>query len=434
MVQNADICFLPVDRFGRRNTILAAGYIFLIGVALQTAAPNVATLFVGRAVGGFALAWANIAVQIYTTECSPAEIRGTVVGIQQVMLTMGAAMAYWINYGLALHQGTLGNAIFRIPFGLQFLPVVLMIFFVSFLPKSPRWLVLHDRDDDARKSLANLWSTDPSDDRVITEVAQIRTFSDAHPDATWTQVFSKTNFPRISVAVSLILFQQFTGQNLILYYAPRVFAGLGISSSTSGLLATGVVGLVKFTMSIFSILIIDTFGRRPLLLSGTLLMVIAFFYIGAETHIMPVQTLNGASITGIVMVYVFILAYSYSWGTCHYIIVSEVLTNELRAKCQVLTGGTDWLFQYVTIQASSSMLKNLGGRTYFAFATFNTFFLIYFYFFLPETAQHKLEGMSSAFKESKVVGATLVEKDPDQEQVQQQVENAIHQVHAEEKS
>ncbi|RUP51794.1 general substrate transporter [Jimgerdemannia flammicorona] len=198
------------DTFGRKVTILYASLVFVVGVIMQAAATNLALLFVGRAVGGYALATIAIAVQMYNAEVSPKEIRGKVVGIQQVMAAFGIAVAYWTNYGIKLsftNGGSVqGEATFRLPFALQAVPTVLLAIGIIFVPHSPRWLGMKNRWEEAAQSLSKLRGVPVDDESVQKELGDIRlAIEEQARKGTWAEVFSSRNVPRLLVGVPVCI-------------------------------------------------------------------------------------------------------------------------------------------------------------------------------------------------------------------------------------
>lgn len=301
------------DGLGRKTSILVNTIIFSIGAVIQTVAPSFLWFVIGRFISGFSLCVIAVAVQVYNAEVSPSHIRGRVVGLQQFMVCIGIAASYWINYFVDTSEAWKGNSIqYSLPLGLQVVPPVVLFAGLLFLPQSPRWLATKGDYIGARKALANVRELAENDAAIDQELSDIAEFVDNHQTSTWTEVFGGKNMKRLSVGVPLILFQQFAGQNIINYFSPTLFSGLGLNQQSADLFATGMVGLLKVIITIPALMAVDRLGRRPLMIWGTIIMAGAFYYIGVFNVVSPA---NGKSITAggyvaIGMIYVFMVSTS----------------------------------------------------------------------------------------------------------------------------
>ena len=285
------------DGIGRKSSILVMCVVFSIGVVIQTLSHSLEVMLVGRFISGIAVSVMSVAVSMYNTEMAPSKIRGTIVGAQQLMVAVGSAFAYWLNY---LMRNVEGQAQVVVPLGLQLVPAVFLFAGLIFLPRSPRWLASQGLLVEARESLAKIRQLPLSSDAVNDEMEEITTFLDQHKSSFWSEVFSPDNLQRLQIGVPFILFQQFLGQNLINYYSPTLFKSLGLDSNGADLFATGFIGIIKILMTVPALILVDKLGRRPLMLTGTILMAGSFYFIGYYT------TLNSTSIgvAGYVVIYI----------------------------------------------------------------------------------------------------------------------------------
>jgi SP family arabinose:H+ symporter-like MFS transporter len=195
------------------------------------------------------------------------------------MVSLGAIAAYALNYGLSIILDPLDPLLFTLPFGLQAVPAILLGLGMCFMPQSPRWLISRGRERDARKALGYIRGYDVDSAEIEHEIRGYEEEHRSNSTSTWKGVFSKENIPRLMVGVPLILFQQFlgryflssnsyTGMNALNYFAPQIFRDLGVTGKSGDLFATGIIGVVKLSVSIPAILYIDRSGRYSIPLIG----------------------------------------------------------------------------------------------------------------------------------------------------------------------
>ena len=298
---------------------------------------------------------------MYVAECSPPELRGFMIGMQQLAIEFGIMVSFWIDYGCHYIGGTgetQKDAAWLVPLALQLGPATILLVGMVFMPFTPRWLIHHGREEEARTTLAKLRSMDINHELITIEFLEIkaqsmfekRTVEANFPhlkEMTWWNTIKlqfvaigslfKTMpmFRRVIVATVTMFFQQWTGinagklpvlisicslqlTNLVLYYAPSIFGELGLSSNTTSLLATGVVGIVMLIATIPAILYIDNIGRKPALAIGALGMGLCHFIIAIIYAMNENQwdTHGAAGWAAIVMVWLFVVHFGWSWGPC----------------------------------------------------------------------------------------------------------------------
>lgn len=290
-----------------------------------------------------------------------------------------------------------------------------------FMPFSPRWLVHHDREDEARKVLSNLRGLSPDHELVELEFLEIkaqslfekRTVAEHFPhlrDQTAWNVFklqfvaikslfkTRSMFKRVVVATVTMFFQQWSGINAVLYYAPSIFKQLGLSSNTTSLLATGVVGIVMFIATIPSVLWIDRVGRKPVLTIGAIGM--------ATCHIIIAvivakdkdkwQSESAAGWAAVCMVWLFVIHFGYSWGPCAWIIVAEIWPLSSRPYGVSLGASSNWMNNFIVGQVTPDMLNEISYGTYILFGLLTYMGAAFIWFFVPETKRLTLEEMVSS--------------------------------------
>lgn len=282
----------------------------------------------------------SMIVPMYNAEVAPPEVRGSLIALQQLAICFGIMISFWIDYGTNYIGGTgstQSEAAWLLPICLQLFPAVVLFAGILFMPFSPRWLVHHDREDEARKVLAKLRGLPLDHELVELEFLEIkaqslfekRTVAEHWPalrELTAWNTFklqfvaigslfrTKAMFRRVIVATVTMFFQQWSGVNAILYYAPSIFASLGLSSNTISLLATGVVGIVMFLATIPSVLYIDKIGRKPILTVGAIGMatchIIISIIVARDQH--SWGTHKGAGWAAVAMVWLFVMHFGYS--------------------------------------------------------------------------------------------------------------------------
>ena len=298
------------DWLGRRLTVIVSCAIFTVGVIVQACTVNKDFIIAGRFVTGIGVGGFSMLVPLYNAELAPPEVRGALVALQQLAITFGIMISYWIGYGTNFIGGTGANqsdAAWLVPICIQLLPsTTLAAGMVLFMPQSPRHLMNTGRDQECLDTLARLRSTSTDDMRVKIEFLEIKALhefeklrlAEAYPhyqDGSLkssimigfkeytTLITNKSLFKRTVVAVLTMVFQQWNGVNAILYYAPFIFAGFGLSGRTTSLLATGVTGSAMFLATIPAVLYVDRFGRKTILIAGGIGMASCHFIVAGIT-------------------------------------------------------------------------------------------------------------------------------------------------------
>jgi sugar porter (SP) family MFS transporter len=245
------------DRIGRRPTILITATVFVLGVLLAAFTPSYAVLLIARVIIGLAVGTSSMVVPLYIGEIAPPRFRGGLVSLNQLAITLGILISYLVDYGLS----SSGN--WRLMFGLAAIPAVLLFAGILTQRESPYWWIERGRDDEARSVLARLRPSGEVDQEV-TEIREII----SQGRAGLRELLSRAVKPALAVGVFMAIFQQVTGINTVIYYAPSLLhdAGLGASSA---LLANVGIGAVNVIMTIVAIRLLDRTGRRPLLIRGS---------------------------------------------------------------------------------------------------------------------------------------------------------------------
>ncbi|KAI8387303.1 general substrate transporter [Blakeslea trispora] len=400
------------ERLSRKYTIIIASAVFILGAGLQTGAHNYDMMIAGRFVAGLGVGSLSMAVPLYLSELAPKEIRGRLISLQQLMITIGIMVAFWVGAGT---QYLDSNASWQIPLGIQIVPAAVLLVGAMFLPFSPRWLVNKGRNEEALGVLARLHSNgDKTAPHVVAEyeeiVAQVeheRTVS----VSSYLELFKGNLLRRLILGVVIQIFQQFTGINSIMYYAPVIFQQAGVPGRASALIASGVNGVLNVLSTIPPILFLDRLGRRVVLISGALIMGTAMLLCGivmaATARVFQNETsgqmevdMSGnrsASYFCIVMIYFFVAGFAYSWGPCGWVYPAEIYPLSIRAKGTSITTAANWLMNFIISLFVPIMLTTITWGTYIFFGACCMVMAVCVFLFYPETKGRSLEEMDMVF-------------------------------------
>lgn len=403
------------SRFGRKPVLLASGVIYLIGSIIQSTAgigtsPAVGlkVLYFSRFFGGMGVGLMSALVPTYVSECAPRAIRGRCTGSIEVAVGLGNMLAFWVNYSVSLDISP-GQMQWRLPIIAQIIPGTLFLFFMLFQPESPRWLVERDRYEDAAAALAYIARKDQDDDAVVLTLSEIRAdFVGKHRLPLLTQFRkmgeSKIIFLRCIIPSLATFFQQWSGTNAINYYTPQIFAGLGFSSTSSALFATGIYGVVKFVVTCITLaFVIESWGRKRTLIYGGLGQGLMMLWIGGYTGAHPNQGIVPGTYVSIVAVYLYGVSFCLGWGFTPLVLGSEVAPGHLRTAVMSLATANTWLFTYVIAQITPIMLNRITYGTYLVFGVASFIMVVWVYIFIPETTGYPLEDIKYLFEKDIIV-------------------------------
>jgi sugar porter (SP) family MFS transporter len=335
----------------------------------------------------------------YVAENAPRGIRGLLVGFYQLFETMGAMVAFFINYGSLLHLK--GHATWIVPLSMQSLPPFLLLVSIILCPESPRWLASKDDWDGASSVLSKVRNLPVTHPYVQAELLEMKTQLDAEKsrlagNSYWSLTKEAWTIPgnrrRSILVIVLMIAQQMSGTNAINYYAPTIFTALGVTGNTNSLFATGIYGVVKVvSCGIFITFLADTLGRRWSLTWTGIFMGFCMFYLGFYVRFDPPVKgvpISGAGTAALVMVYLFASAFQFGWGPCCWIISSEIFSQRLRGLGVSYAAATQWLFNLVVARSTPVMLNTVGSHgygTYFIYGCFCFTIGIGAFFLVPET-------------------------------------------------
>ncbi|KAG6335664.1 hypothetical protein ID866_3422 [Astraeus odoratus] len=426
------------DKLSRKYTIFSAVVVFCIGVIVQTAAYHPSSIYGGRFVTGMGVGSLSMAVPLYNAELAPPEVRGSLVALQQLAITFGIMVSFWIDYGTNYIGGTgdtQSEAAWRIPLALQLVPAIILGAGILFMPFSPRWLVNQGRDDEALQVLSKARGLPPDSDLVQIEFLEIKAqhvfeketsalnfpqFQDGSFSSNFklglydyiSLLKTRTLLYRVAVGSLVMFFQQWTGVNAILYYAPSIFSSLGLTGNTTNLLATGVVGIVMFLATIPAVLYVDKAGRKPVLVSGAFIMATCHIIVAVLTGLYhnSWSTHKTAGWVACAFVWVFSIAFGYSWGPCCWILVAEIWPLSIRGKGLSIAASSNWMNNFIVGQVTPTMQTHLGFGTFVFFGVFSLLGGLFVLIFVPETKGLTLEEMDAVFGDREGLGVADQER------------------------
>jgi sugar porter (SP) family MFS transporter len=376
------------DAFGRKKTIILSAAIFFVAALLMALAPNFETLIVGRFFVGVAIGIASLSVPMYVSELSPPKIRGVCVALNQLMVTIGILSAFGVDYWFSHSQD------WRTMLGLSAIPALALFISMFFLPETPRWLLSKGRKDQAMDIFKRIGSSQKEIEKALSQI-QLRThikFND------YKKLFNPTIRRAVYAGVFLAIFQQITGINTVIYYAPTILSTAGQQSDTTALLSTIGIGTVNVLMTIVALLFIDSWGRRPLLLIGTSIMVISLAFLGfasaspgAEQWITWIY--NGS-------LFLYIAGFAIGLGPIAWLFISEAYPQDVRGVAMSCATLANWGTNFLVSMTFLSILQGIGpSYTFLLYAGIGVLTVIFVYRCIPETKGKTLEEIQSFWKE-----------------------------------
>ncbi|CEP07802.1 hypothetical protein [Parasitella parasitica] len=427
------------DKIGRKFSIVLSTVVFLLGSALQGGAQSIAMLLGSRFVTGMAVGALSLLVPLYQSEIAPPELRGGLLSLQQLSITFGILISFWIDFGFTNVQG---QASWRVPLCIQIAFALILGVGILFFPFSPRWLMGKGREEEALRVLSKLRRLPQDHPLVLEEWKDIKTTVEfdrqverqMYPEYVeqgrtamiglmgYRDLFRKGIFNRLFIGCALMFFQQFTGMNALIYYAPKIFQSVGLTGESVSLLATGVVGIINFVFTFPTVFLLDIVGRKSALMVASIVMAICMIIVAIITalfqHDWPSHEREGW--VSVAFIYIFIANFAYAWGPICWVIPAEIFPLRSRAKAMSITTSANWMCNFIIGLIVPIMLENITYGTYIFFACFLVLSFFFVWIFVPETKGRSLEEMDQVF------GGQSAVRDA---QIMNEVQNKINQDH-----
>jgi MFS transporter, SP family, galactose:H+ symporter len=365
---------------GRKRSLILGGVLFVLGSLLSGVAWSPDTLVAARLILGLAIGVATFTAPLYLAEVAPEYIRGAMISLYQLMITIGILVAFLSDTVLSYS----GN--WRWMLGIIAVPGVLFLLGLFVLPDSPRWLMMRGRKGEASAVLHRLRG---DADQVTREVAdieeQLRT-----PQKGWHLFLENSNFRRsVGLGVLLQVMQQFTGMNVVMYYAPRIFQDMGYAT-TAQMWFTAIVGLTNVLATFIAIGLVDRWGRKPILYTGFVVMAVGLGVVGTMMHL-GIAT-HGEQIFTVAMLLTFIVGFAMSAGPLIWTLCSEVQPLKGRDFGIGCSTFTNWVANMIVGATFLTLLNGIGNAATFGlYAALNLVFLVITFFLIPETKGVTLE-------------------------------------------
>ncbi|HAQ17945.1 MAG TPA: arabinose-proton symporter [Prolixibacteraceae bacterium] len=372
------------DHYGRKKVLMLAALLFFISAVGSASAHSLYLFLIARILGGIAVGVASILSPMYIAELAPAKYRGTLVSLNQLAIVMGILVAFFSNYLLV---GT-GENNWRWMLLVMAAPAVLLFFSLFLVPESPRWLVARNRNDEALNVLIKTSGME----MAKSELNEIQETLKNQEESTFTDLLAPKIRPLLFTGIILAIFQQITGINTIMYYAPKIFANVG-QSNDSALLQTILIGGTNLVFTLVAMVLIDRFGRKLLIVVGST---------GMMLMLAGLSALYFTNHTSGVLVLVFILGYiaffAASLGPALWVVAAELFPNRLRSKGMSIAIVSLWIACTIVTIVFPIMLEKLsGGITFLIFALICMANLAYVLKYVPETKGKTLEELEKEF-------------------------------------
>ncbi len=347
------------DRFGRRRVLMVTAAIFGVGALASAVAPSPAILIISRIVLGVAIGLSSTTVPVYLSEVSPPQARGWIVSLFQLAVTAGIVAAYLTDYAFASVGG------WRWMLGLAVAPALVFGTGMFFLPETPRWLIRSGYYEIARRVLVDLLHR------------HVR--------------------PALIVGLGLAVFQQITGINTVIYYAPKILQSAGFTSASGAILATAGVGVVNFAMTIVAMLLVDRAGRRPLLLIGIAGMIITLAVLGLSFHISN-QSSN-LSWIAVICLMGYVASFAISLGPIFWLLIAEIYPLRIRGLAEGTAATFNWGSNLIVSLTFLTLLEKLGASsTFLLYAVASVASWLFAYQLVPETKGRTLEQIEAFWR------------------------------------
>ena len=428
------------DRFGRRKVMIISGSLFIVSGLLSAIPTHLYQLVLARILGGLAIGASSMVAPVYMAEISPEKHRGRLGSLFQLGIVVGIALVYWVNY-LILHlgnhlqtsaPGTNWNLSYgwRWMLGSESLPAVLFLFMVLAIRESPRWLIIVNREPEARKILTHILGAGRAD----AEIAAVRQVA-RDEQGRLSELFASRYRLPLFIALFMAIFSQFSGINSIIYYAPRVFGAAGMKTS-SAFGSTALVGMVNLAFTFIAVGYVDRAGRKILLSIGTAIQACALACVGAvfllapkvpafqadgkvhfqeglshakfmefakEAHssiVLSPHFSHGQVIILLASVLVFIAAFAMAMGPMPWILISEIFPARIRGRAASIGVLALWAAIFIVAQTFPWLKENIGlAATYFIYAGCSFVSFLFAVFILPETKGRTLEEIEASWQQ-----------------------------------
>nr|WP_264534571.1 MULTISPECIES: sugar porter family MFS transporter [Flavobacterium] len=374
---------IPTNKIGRKKTLLIIGFLFSISALGSSLANNPWVFAFFRFIGGLGIGASTIAAPSYISEIAPAKERGRLVGFYQFNIVLGILCAFLSNFFLS----DFGENSWRWMLGIQLFPSIVYSILVLYIPESPRWLLSNNRIEEAKEVL-NLFTTQDEQDLLVSGI------ENTNIPLSETIFIKKYRYPLILVFL-ISSFNQLSGINAFLYYAPRIFEEAGLGSKTALLSSIGI-GIINLIFTMLGVYLIDKLGRRILMIIGSI------GYIASLSLVALAFFLQWTGLAVPIFLFVFIASHAIGQGAVIWVFISEIFPNHLRASGQSFGSSVHWVLAAIIPSMIPILFSNYGvGNVFAFFALMMVLQLVFVLFMMPETKGITLEEMNQNLSKQK---------------------------------
>ncbi|MGB9979784.1 sugar porter family MFS transporter [Methanobacterium sp.] len=389
-VIGASISGFLADKYGRRIMVIAAAIVFGIGAIFTALTPDVYTLIAGRIVVGIAIGIASFIAPLYIAEVAPVSIRGALVSLNQLAITVGIVISYLVDFAFAPSGG------WRWMLGLAVIPSIILGIGMYLMPPSPRWLYSKGRIEKARSVLERIRMTK----NVSEEMKEIRESLVCEQECKWSEILDPVVRPALIIGVGLAAFQQLTGINTVIYYAPTILEFAGFQSAAISILATAGIGMINVIMTIVAILLIDKVGRRPLLLIGLIGMIISLGILGIAFVLPGLSTSLG--LLAVISLMLYVGSFAIGLGPVFWLMISEIYPLRIRGRAMSTATIVNWGTNLLVAITFLSLIQLIGTPgTFWLYSIIGIIAWVFVYFLVPETKGKSLEEIEMQLRAGK---------------------------------
>lgn len=403
------------EPFGRRASLFICGLLWCIGAAIQCSSQNRAQLIIGRIISGGGIGFGSSVAPVYGSELAPRKIRGLIGGIFQFSVTFGIFIMFLIGYGMS-HVN--GKASFRVSWGIQIVPGLILLTGLFFIPESPRWLAKQGYWDEAEFIVARIQAKgnkeDPDVQIEMSEIKEQLLLDESAKNFTYADLFSKKYRKRTITAIFAQIWQQLTGMNVMMYYIVYIFNMAGYEGNTN-LIPSLIQYIINCAVTAPSLWLLDKVGRRKMLLFGAAAMMAWQFGVAGilATYSVPyinpdndtvritIPDKHKAAAKGVIACcYLFVASFASSWGVGIWVYCSEVWgDSQSRQRGASISTAANWIFNFAIAMFTPSSFRNISWKTYIIYAVFCACMFVHVYFFFPETKGKRLEEIAQIWEE-----------------------------------
>ncbi|KAI9729311.1 MAG: hypothetical protein M1834_006982 [Cirrosporium novae-zelandiae] len=397
------------DRVGRKAMILTGGSTMIVGTAILASSTTLAQLLIGRIVTGIGNGFNSSNIPAYQAELCDASKRGMLLSAQGTVTILGLCIAYWLDFAFSYIGGPIQ---WRFPIAFQAFFAICLVLQTLSLPETPRYLILKGQPAKASQVLSQLNDVDLGHHKVLHLRAQIETAVEAESAGgpfRYSELFEGgklQNFRRICIACMVNVMQQFTGANMINYYAPTVYEKTMGLSRTMSLILGGCTSLTYLVGSIIPLWAMDRFGRRTLMMASASGLCLCFSLVAILLSLDTRPTAYAA--TG--FIFLFFIFFGFGWLPIPWFYPSEITTTRIRSKGQAIASFINWMCVFTVVQITPIAISNINWRVFIIWAVLCFFWVIITYIFFPETTGLELEDIDHLFEKGGITGGVLTSK------------------------